>query len=79
MAAGLLGGGNHFFFGDVRLAEAYIGSNRIVEQIYVLKYHRNIGRQIAAGKFPQIMSADGNIALLRVIKMSQQMQSVAGT
>ena len=35
-------------------------------------------RQAVAGKFPQIMSADRNIALLRVIKMSRQMQRVAG-
>lgn len=51
VAARLFGGFDHFFFGGVRLSEADIGTDGVVEEIDVLKHHRYIGKQTVAGEF----------------------------
>ena len=72
MTAGFFRCGDHFRFGCVRFSEADIGADRIVEQVDILEYHRNICQQAVTRKFAQIVSADCDTARLRIIKACDQ-------
>ena len=72
VTACFLGSSDHFLLGRVRFAKADIISHGVVEQIYILKHHGNVGQQAVAGKFLYIMSANADTAPVCVIEPGNQ-------
>lgn len=52
-----------------------------MEEINILKYHGNVGKQTVTGHFPDIMSANLNASAIYIIKTCQKSAdgSFAGT
>lgn len=42
------------------------------ERLDVLEHHRDVREQTVAGKFAQVVSADGDAAALRIVKAREQ-------
>ena len=73
--------GDHLLLGGIRFSKTDIGADGIVEQIHILKYHRHIGQQAVAGKFPDVVSAHRDAAAVHIVKPREQVadRRLAGT
>ena len=69
---GLFRCGDHLRLAGIRLAEADVGPDGIVEQVHVLEHHGDVGKQAVAGEFPEVMAPQGDGAALGIVKPGQQ-------
>ena len=62
----------HLLLRGIRLAEADVGADGIVEQIHILEHHGNVGKQAFAGHLSDIHTAHGNAAVIYIIEAGKQ-------
>ena len=72
MAACLFRSICHLLLRGIRLAEADIGADGIVEQIHILEHHGNVGKQAFAGHLSDVHAAHGNAAVIYIIETGEQ-------
>ena len=72
MAARLFRRRNHLVLRRVGLAEENVCADRVVKEVDVLEHHRDVRKQTVAGKFAQVVSANGDAAALRIVKAREQ-------
>ena len=72
VAARLFRRRDHLVLRRVGLAEEDVCADRVVEEVDVLEHHRDVREQTVAGKFAQVVSADGDAAALRIVKAREQ-------
>ena len=72
VAAGFFCRFDHLLLRGVRLSEADIRPDRVVEKVDILEDHGNIREKTVTGKFLQIMAAHGNAAALGIVEPGQQ-------